>query len=94
MVLYEKKLYVALILLLLVFLYYNFALGKLVEDEIQEITEEAKQQKEDSKSTTDEPQDTTKTDTASTTSATTTRKWLSEFFRVKENVQFCSDNSK
>jgi hypothetical protein len=78
MVLYEKKLYVALIVLLLVFLYYNFALEKLVEDEILEITEDKNELKEDSENTTEKLQETTETETASTTSATTTRKWLSD----------------
>jgi len=79
MVLYEKKLYVALIVILFVFLYYNLALEKIVEDEIQEITDsdkEANQLKDEN--TTEIPLETTKTDTISTTSASTTRKWLSE----------------
>jgi regulatory protein YycI of two-component signal transduction system YycFG len=96
MVLYEKKLYVALIVLLLVFLYYNFALEKLVEDEILEITEDknAEQLKEDSENTTEKLQETTETETASTTSATTTRKWLSDLVFISAYKPVCSDSPK
>ena len=96
MVLYEKKLYVALIVLLLVFLYYNFALEKLVEDEIHGITEDknADQLKEDSENTTEKHQESTKTETASTTSATTTRKWLSVLVYISAFKQYCSDSPK
>ena len=95
MVLYEKKLYVALIVLLLVFLYYNFALEKLVEDEIQEITEDKNaEQLKDTENTTEKLQETTETDTASTTSATTTRKWLSDLVLFPRTKQFCSDSPK
>ena len=70
MIWYEKKLYVALIVLLLVFLYYNFALEKLVEEQILDITEDETVRQESIAESTEATLETTTTTTASTSSST------------------------